>query len=760
MLPEMKYPGDTSLSEEIRGRILTTFEQALELAGSGSHREALLGCDFVLRLDPLFEPARTLHRRLSEGASEVRVADLRALTSREAATGSDEAAAAFDLEAHDETGPVGDPPLSAAPLEPPASEPAPSELQSGAPVDETPAGEAPADLTAGDEGLATVFQPVPEEVLEEVLDDDPAEESGLGDVALDGPANATGVFRMPPPDDVVEPEASTPEPSEPIVDAAVEPEASLATLETQEPENLTPAVSPVEEMSLDETPLEKSPTQRVEPLGVEEPTIQVPDAMLDDASPSEDGELIRTFVDEKVEDGESLGDDLLSSSKSLDDMAPPLGAPTQLDAESQRRIEVLLEEGQNAYDIGEFQSAIDSWSRVFLIDIDHSEANHRIEQARRMAAEAERRIEEVFHEAISHLDGGDTEQAREALNRALELQPGHLAAHELLDRIDSGEAVREPPRVDDAPPTTPAGFDLDETYDREEGGEDLFAAPDIVPAAAELEPPPPPQVPDARKKPRQTFLIVGSVVLGLVIGGGWYLINSWDALFPNSDISQGETAPQRIDPIARAKKLHEQGKTSIAIAQLRRLPPGDPHYAEGQALVAQWETAETEGQPEGPSADEMARFAALVDRAKQAHTQREYLLVDGLLERAAAIAPLPEEVQAIKAEADVALEPLAEQIQVFRAGDWEYALPTLWRLRESDASNPDITRLIIDSYYNLGVRDLQRGNPGSALAKFEEALNLRPDDPTLTRLRSFAATYDKRSEDLLYRIFVKYLPFR
>ena len=750
MLPEMKYPGDTSLSEEIRERILTTFEQALELAGSGSHREALLGCDFVLRLDPLFEPARTLHRRLSEGASEVRVADLRALTSREAATGSDEAAAAFDLEAHDETGPVGDPPLSAAPLGPLASEPAPSELLSEPPLDETPA-----DPTPADEGLATVFQPVSEEIL-----GDDAEESGLEDVALDGSAYSTGVFRMPPPDDVVEPEASTPEPSEPIVDDVVEPEPPLATLGTPEPENLTPAASPVEEMSLDETPLEESPTQRVEPLVVEEPAIQVPEAILDDASPSEDGELIRTFVDERVEDGESLGDDLLSSSEGLDDMAPPLGAPTQLDAESQRRIEALLEEGQNAYDIGEFQSAIDSWSRVFLIDIDHSEANHRIEQARRMAAEAERRIEEVFHEAISHLDGGDTEQAREALNRALELQPGHLAAQELLDRIDSGEAVPEPPRVDDEPPTTPAGFDLDETYDREEGGEDLFAAPDIVPAAAELETPPPPQEPDARKKPRQTFLIVGSVVLALVIGGGWYLMNSWDSLFPNSDISQGETAPQRIDPIARAKKLHEQGKTSIAIAQLRRLPPGDPHYAEGQALVAQWETAETEGQPEGPSADEMARFAALVDRAKQAHTQREYLLVDGLLERAAAIAPLNEEVQAIKAEADVALEPLAEQIQVFRAGDWEYALPTLWRLRESDASNPDITRLIIDSYYNLGVRDLQRGNPGSALAKFEEALNLRPDDPTLTRLRSFAATYDKRSEDLLYRIFVKYLPFR
>ena len=85
-----------------------------------------------------------------------------------------------------------------------------------------------------------------------------------------------------------------------------------------------------------------------------------------------------------------------------------------------------------------------------------------------------------------------------------------------------------------------------------------------------------------------------------------------------------------------------------------------------------------------------------------------------------------------------------------------------WHVRvcEEDASNADINRLIVDSYYNLGVRDLQRGRPDLALRKFEEALNLRPDDSTLKRLQAFSATYQDRNEDLLYRIFVKYLPFR
>ncbi len=722
MLPEMKYPGDTSLSEEIRERILKTFEQALDLADSGSHREALLGCDFVLRLDPLFEPARVLHRRLSEGGAEVEVADLRGHTAGGAASDktSQELGEAPEPEPREQTGPVGAPPLAEAPISEPSTPP--------------------------DEDLETVFHPVEEQGLEQDLAPD-----ALGQVELDPSA------------------VETPDVGPPNTEATGPTAYEAAAYETgslQEPpeSDASPIDEPVAEDFPPTEPLvEEDATQRVE-SPIEEHPITVPEAMLDDvekrpAPPSAEEGFVTTFVDEPVAEDEGFGEDLVSSGEVIDEMAPPLSSPTQLDEESQRRIAALLDEGQNAFDIGEYQSAIDSWSRVFLIDIDHSEANRRIEQARRMAAEAERQIEEVFHEAISHLDAGDQEQARQALHRALELQPGHLAAQELLDRIDSGQAVPEPQPVEEAGAPS-AGFEVEETYDGEEGGEDLFTAPDIVPAAAELEPPPPPEAPDTRKKPRQTFLIVGSIVLVLVIGGGWYLMNSWDSLFPNSDISQGEPAPQRIDPIARAKKLHEQGKTSIAIAQLRRLPPGDPHYAEGQALVAQWESAETGAEPEGPNEEEMARFDALVERAMQAHSQQEYLLVDGLLRRAAAIAPLGDEAQRIQTEAEAALEPLAEQIQVFRSGDWEYALPTLWRMRESDANNPNIERLIVDSYYNLGVRDLQRGNPGSALDKFEEALNLRPDDPTLTRLRAFAATYENRSEDLLYRIFVKYLPFR
>ena len=58
----MTYPGNETLAEEIRERILNTFRQTLELVENGDLREAQLGCDFVLRLDPLFELVETQGR--------------------------------------------------------------------------------------------------------------------------------------------------------------------------------------------------------------------------------------------------------------------------------------------------------------------------------------------------------------------------------------------------------------------------------------------------------------------------------------------------------------------------------------------------------------------------------------------------------------------------------------------------------------------------------------------------------------------------
>jgi len=67
----MTYAGNPSLSRDVQQRVLDTFEQTLNLAAEGSRQEALLGCDFVLRMDPQFEPARRLQERLRASAGAI-----------------------------------------------------------------------------------------------------------------------------------------------------------------------------------------------------------------------------------------------------------------------------------------------------------------------------------------------------------------------------------------------------------------------------------------------------------------------------------------------------------------------------------------------------------------------------------------------------------------------------------------------------------------------------------------------------------------
>jgi len=72
----MAYPGDSTLAREIQTRILSTFRQALRLGDENRREEGILSCDFILRLDPQFEPAHALKRRLEDAEAQLELDDL------------------------------------------------------------------------------------------------------------------------------------------------------------------------------------------------------------------------------------------------------------------------------------------------------------------------------------------------------------------------------------------------------------------------------------------------------------------------------------------------------------------------------------------------------------------------------------------------------------------------------------------------------------------------------------------------------------
>ena len=190
------------------------------------------------------------------------------------------------------------------------------------------------------------------------------------------------------------------------------------------------------------------------------------------------------------------------------------------------------------------------------------------------------------------------------------------------------------------------------------------------------------------------------------------------------------------------------------------MPTQHPQYAEAQALIAQWETPAEPEEPSGPSEEELAARDALVASAHAAKDNREYLVANERYDEAAKIAPLDDQDQLLHEEVKQRLADLASQIELFEQGDWEFVLPELWKLHMANPDDKDVVKLMVDSYFNLGVRDLQRGDTPAASEKFVRAQELDPTDGEVERLLRFSRVYGERPADLMYRIFVKYMPFR
>jgi len=262
------------------------------------------------------------------------------------------------------------------------------------------------------------------------------------------------------------------------------------------------------------------------------------------------------------------------------------------------------------------------------------------------------------------------------------------------------------------------------------------------------------------------------------VAAGIYVFLNKDTLFPNSEEAAAVPASGGLanDPISRAERLHKAGKTAIALNQLRRLPPNDPHYKEAQKLIAEWgggaaAPAEPATQVPGATAPGAVPAAAtapagdprretLLTAARQAYSEGTYLKASNRFEAAGKLGKLEEADAQLLADAKRRLQPLSQHIDLFRQHEYEFVIRELWDLHESDPGNRDVTQLLADSYYNLAVRDLQRNDAPKAVENLKEALQLQGSDPVLQRHYQFAQTYQDRPKDLLYKIYVKYLPFR
>lgn len=696
----MSYPGDPALASDVQQRILTTFQQTLDLASKGSRQEALLGCDFILRLDPQFGPARTLQQLVQAGRSGPQLVAL----------------------------------FGGGEVAPPATPEAPSfgDLSLDLPEDlDLPS--APV-VPSGSSGASGRFRELfAARRFQEIL----AAADRAGPALLDDhEANA-----------IVEQARARVE-AAPYVETFIE--SARQAISSGDREEADRLIRKVRALDADHPAL----------LAIERGETYSP-------PPAAPADLELPEVDFSFA---SLAEENFASA------APPsFGASESAggSGEHSARIAELLETGQAASDRGEYQAAIDAWSRIFLIDIDHQEAARRIEQARQLKAEREREVEEIFHEGMSRFDSGSLELASESFGRVLELSPGHMAATDYLQKIRERQASGVGSPVPAATGGAGRSFDAPPVA-TESGRPSLRSGRENV--SGEILVPPEPGSGAPRgggdrsdfavavkrsNKPAAGFLWIGGLVLLLLIAGGWLVVRNRAKLFPNAEPLQA-AAPAVADPIVAAKNLQAEGKTAQAIAQLRRLPPQQPQYAEAQSLISQWEALVQPAQPvpAGLPPEVQERRRALVAAAERTCENQEFLRCDRALTEAATILPLSATEQALQAKAKQGLAPLGEELKLYGDGDFEFLLNRLWRRREAEPGNRDVRQLIVDAYYNLGLLDLQRGDPAAAADKFREALEIDPSDQPLKRMQAFAHAYTDRNEDLLFEIFVRHAPTR
>src|SRR5205814_4856367 len=89
------------------------------------------------------------------------------------------------------------------------------------------------------------------------------------------------------------------------------------------------------------------------------------------------------------------------------------------EAEREAKIEQLLLAGLDHYFSGQYDHAINVWTRALFFDRSHARARAYIERARRAQAERQRESEELLHTGTAAYRSGDVKEARRLLQAAL-----------------------------------------------------------------------------------------------------------------------------------------------------------------------------------------------------------------------------------------------------------------------------------------------------------------------------------------------------
>jgi len=318
----------------------------------------------------------------------------------------------------------------------------------------------------------------------------------------------------------------------------------------------------------------------------------------------------------------------------------------------------------------------------------------------------------------------------------------------------------EPPSAHDLSTMTPAGDVLAEEMDQSgpPGRRPWAGRPGARSEAGSTEPPTPIQAPrraGLKINPRIAGIAAVILVLGAV---AVYFLTRHPAPTEAPAAGAGPSLEHATD-------LFREGKIAETTAELRRIPPSSPDYANAQKLLASLgppsdaapaapaAPAPAAGSSAAPAADAAARRT----EAERALAEKRY--IDAMKDFSAA-EPAFRGDPTFGSEMAAASERVAEltpAVKLYNEGEYESAIPMLWRIHQAQRDNQDARSYLLRSYYNQGIAQLQNGLFEKAKESFGEAVALDPQDTEAGRHRQFAERYKSGNLDLLGRIYVRYL---
>ena len=711
------YLGNASLSPAVKDRVLSTFQQALTLYKQGRHDEVIQGCGLILRMDPLFDPAKKLLEKTRNPSSPIDVDALVPAPARDPMAEAREAMAARDFQrvVNVTTEVLTDDLLNddARVLNEQARE-----KMEAAPFVEQFVRKFDQQLTAGNAtGARTEIEKA------RSLDPDHPAIAKMEAALPAAAAPAAASFSFDSPSFVVDnPATQSARGTAQASDfgftfeeeKAPEP-AAPASFSFEAPQ---PAESGFAGFSFDKPAASSDPFASFTPSAPAAPAVS-------DAAP-------QTY------------DFSTASVEASDD--------------DQKKIAQYLADGDRAFNAADYQKAIDLWSRIFLIDVTNEEASQRIEKAKGKRREIEQRIEGVVAAGVAAYDKRDYDAARAKFNEVLRLDPGNDTATEYLARLtdtvaEGGAAARVTPF---APPKAESREKFDIFADDDFAGDVplMPQEPEAIPgppAKKEKEKAARPAAATAKKSGPMLLVVVAIVaVLG---AGGWFV---WSK-FVNKP---SETGAATQATFSQAAALAKRGKYDQAIAMLQDVKPNDPMHDRALVMIADLQQKKAQSAEMVGGRPAAVVYQENVAAGQQAFAAHDYDAAKKAFDAAVRIKPLPADVAPLYEQAAQQVGKLDAAKSLFKEQKYADAVANLQPLLAADPQNRSIARMITDAHFNLGAQALQSERTADAIREFDEVLRADPNDELAKRSRILAERYNGQVKDLLYKIYVKYLPLR